>query len=275
MSELNSATLTMSGLEDAETVYGVFGVCRSGTTAIEKLLALGGVPAYHQPIKTSLLQGTASIDLAEYRGDESSPSHIAIKETLGAYSMSTSTFNPLATLRANVPDVRLHTVFTVKHPFYNFLSWINMVEMAPPKSGRHIGTEELLDNYILASQTLFSVFEESRDADIATTVFDYESLREKSGDAAARRLLSDLGINSGTYSQSSWSSTGSVRGERSGIIHITAPSANPLHDRLDASSGLQYFAPDLQQLPVDLHADTQNRLANEGLYDNYAQMLAH
>jgi len=178
MPHIESADMTISSLPTEAPVYAILGVCRSATTAVEKLLAVADITAYHQIIKSSLLSGVANVDINDYAPVPPRPDQpIAIKETIGAYSQATATFRPSDILLKSMEPERLQTVFTVKEPFHNFLSWMDMAAMAPPKSRLPLSAEELLTNYILSSQTVFSMFEDSRRRAGKTTVFSYDSLR--------------------------------------------------------------------------------------------------
>jgi hypothetical protein len=276
MNELNSSDITMSGLDTDGQLYGLFGVCRSGTTAIEKLFALAGVKTFHQPIKSSLVKGIPHIDLECGKPNKSRTTNqdLAIKETLGAYTVATCTFDPLEVMLNSTPDTQeIHTAITVKDPFHNFLSWLSMVEVAPPKTP--MSTEHLLDNFILSSQTLFGVYEKSLSLGLRTTIFDYESLKTDQDNMAAQDLLNRLELDPGIYTSEAWSSGGSIDSAESGIIHLVPRADNKLHLQLDNSTKFEYFAPNADLLPADTHQLVQDKLVKAGTYEEYQIMLLH
>jgi len=277
MSEANSGAV-LSGLERDARIFGIFGVCRSGTTAMQKLLISAGVVAYHQPIKSTLSRGETVVDLsAGGRVSAEARRQIAIKEAIGSYSVLACTYDALGPIADSVPTPeQVQTIITLKDPYNNFLSWIRMTENAPPR--KPVTTEQLLENFILSYKTLHGIFEESRRRGIKTTVFDYDSDSMKdNAEELAQGLLDSIGLDSTAYTEGSWASIGGVDSPETSVIHLYPRPANILHDHLDASRGLEYVPPHdgAQILSPDMQVAVMSRLIDSGVYTAHNAMLQH
>lgn len=157
--------------------------CRSGSTALLKVFGAVGIESHYQQLKNVLrwrLQGGE----VTWRVPSSRNGPIFLKETLGPYTAAESSLNPLdVLLRAGYPAEKLHVVIIGRAPLSMWASWHEWW-------GRRTG----LDRLILAFETTDAVARQAREAQVATTTYVYEALRDNGPDVVMKRLFARLAL---------------------------------------------------------------------------------
>jgi hypothetical protein len=166
-------------------IFLLVGPCRSGTTAQAKVFRAAGILSHHQPLKSvlrCLLQGqeeTYTIPQVP---------RLLVRETLGPYTLTEATFNPLALLlQAGVPSAKVRLILMVREPLSTLTSWKETF------SSKRDGAI-LLRNCIEAYRSIQRIQEQALSAGLITLHLTYEALRDADVASLSETLFARLGL---------------------------------------------------------------------------------
>ncbi len=168
------------------------GACRTGTTIQFRSFGETGIVAYNNHIK-AVVQGLrrGRECLFEIPSVEESGPAIFVKESIGARTPAESQLDPLKVLlRANYPSEKLAVIVTSRGPLSTWASWCEKY------SGVEGGIERmtLLNNFLTAHDTAFTLYQEAKAAGIATTALVYETFRDNDPSDVMKRLFSNVSL---------------------------------------------------------------------------------
>lgn len=172
-------------LPQGSKIFLAVAPCRSGTTASLKISAAAGIPAVYQPLKENLRW--------QMHGEERpiilpSAPVICIKETIGPYTKTESTFNPLdVLLEAGFPKEQINVVFMMREPRATLTSWLK-------NFGRICDHESLVENMIYSYQTMEQIHDLALRENIHHTSFLYESLGNIPAEKSFAAIFKFLGL---------------------------------------------------------------------------------
>jgi len=167
-------------------IFLLVGPCRSGTTAQAKVFRAAGILAHHQPLKSvlrCLLQGQ--------EGSYSIPrvSQLVIRETLGPYTLTEASFDPLSLLlQAGVPPERVRVIVMAREPLSTLTSWKETF-------GARRDGEILLRTCIEAYRSIQHIGERALSAGSAVLHYTYEALRDADAASLSETLFARLGLH--------------------------------------------------------------------------------
>jgi hypothetical protein len=202
--------------EDLPMLYCALGKCRVGSTPLNNLFGVAGMPSYYQPVKNimrhALVGGTAGPWIVPSRAAKP---HIFSKETAGPYVLAESLFIPLQPLiEAGYPAEKLHAIILDRDPASSLASWFEKWRDRAPES-------TLLQNYVVASLNALRVESYANRQGIPVTHYVYEASKEAV--SSVRVLFDRLGLASHFTDDAvtDWGETGQLQTESSRIIFPT------------------------------------------------------
>lgn len=232
------------------------GPCRSGTTVNLLVFRGAGITPVNNPIKTALQR-----ELQQQAGKIVIPqtdSPLLIKESLGSFSATESTYNPLRVLElAGYPLERIDVITTMREPLSTFSSWVKTY-------GDKIALETLLTHFTHAFRSVYSLFSDSHSQGLRTTAFVYEALRDHSPRYVISSLFRRLDISYTDNAITGWEQFvpfGPWTQEGSGIVFFAKPDlySRPHTEKVSQYRELKYFAGNTQNLTA-----SQIQQINEG-----------
>jgi hypothetical protein len=196
-----------------------WGKARVGSTALNNLFGLAGLPSYYQPIKALLrhrLQGGRGPGWSIPRADRQP--YIFSKEVAGPYLLAECLYNPVRILvDAGFPAARMHVLLLDRRPLDCLASWYE-------KWSDRVPQERLLRHQILASLNVCRIEATARRLGIPVTHFVYELSREAVG--AARALFIRLGLADRFHEEvvTDWKDHGDLDTDETGVIYPDEPA---------------------------------------------------
>jgi hypothetical protein len=128
----------------------MLGRCRVGSTALAQVFGESGIPSFYQPVKTMVrwsLVGKERNFWQEVIMDRQKI--IAIKETIGPFTVTESAMDPVSILlEGGYPPELISVVFLDRDPEETLKSWFRIWD-------RFYERQTLLRNYLLASITFY------------------------------------------------------------------------------------------------------------------------
>ncbi|MGJ5177867.1 sulfotransferase family protein [Bradyrhizobium oligotrophicum] len=222
---------------DFPTLYCGWGRCRVGSTPLNNLFGLAGIPSYYQPLKNMLRHllvdhpaAPWELPLAEHQPQ------IFSKETSGPYVLAEALFLPVEVLvMAGYPIDRLHLIVLDRDPASSLASWLD-------KWSERVAPDRLVQNYVLASLNKLRVEHFAARHGIPVTHFVYEASKEAAG--TVRSLFDRLGLSS-RFAESAvtaWNERGLIESESSGVTFPSEPSVYQLPGLHGADTAYKYRA---------------------------------
>jgi hypothetical protein len=205
-------------VQDFPVLVCGWGKARVGSTALNNLFGLAGLPSYYQPVKALLrhrLQGGRGPGWAIPRTDRQS--HIFSKEVAGPYLLAECLYNPVRCLvDAGYPAARMHVLLLDRRPLDCLASWYE-------KWSDRVARDRLLRHQILASLNVCRIEASARHLGIPVTHFVYELSREAVG--AARALFARLGLADRFHDEvvTDWKDHGDLDTDQTGVIYPDEP----------------------------------------------------
>ena len=171
--------------EDFPRLYCAWGKARVGSTALNNLFGLSGLPSYYQPTKAILRCALAQAPLVAWQPPSASE-HPALfsKETAGPYLVAECLYNPIQLLiEAGYPADRLHLILLDREPTASLSSWF-------AKWSDRVPAPTLATHYVLATLNIWRIRNFARRHGVPVTHYVYEASRDPATSVAAlfRRL---------------------------------------------------------------------------------------
>jgi len=208
--------------EDFPMLFCAWGKCRVGSTPLNNLFGVAGLPSYYQPVKGILRH--ALMDNVGTPWDiphASEQPGIFGKETAGPYVLAESLFNPLQSLiEAGYPSKRLHAIILDRDPASSLASWLDKWSDRAPQS-------TLVYNYVAAVLNTLRIKSYAHQHGIAVTHYVYEASKEA---VSTVRTLFDRLRLADRFTENTvtaWNEMGQLESENTRIIFSDVPSIYP------------------------------------------------
>lgn len=236
--------------------------CRSGSTALLRMVAALGVEAHLQPLK-NLLRWRLVGGAARWRAPRRKGDLLYLKETLGPFTVEESRFDPLAVLSA--AGCRSETIILLlqgRDPLECWASWRSWW-------GGRTSVERLITAYTTAE----AIRRRAEAVGIATTVLVYEALRDHPAAEVARRLCERLSLPYSAVAAEGWERLPQLGAPGSNVVIPHMPEAfvtDGIRGRVERAGGLHYFsrAGEVNGLPAEEVAAIETAGLPE-LYDRW------
>jgi hypothetical protein len=204
---------------DFPMLYCAWGKARVGSTALNNLFGVAGLPSYYQPVKAVLRLVVAGAPRAPWRlpSTDAEP-QLFCKETQGPYFLGECLFVPLRVLvEAGFPPDRLHLIMLDRDPARSLASWLNKLSHLVPH-------EILMRHYVIAALNARRVERYARAMGIPVTHYVYEASREPVTAAAA--LFRRLGLfeRFSDDAVTGWGERGALASAEARIIYPDQPA---------------------------------------------------
>jgi hypothetical protein len=224
-------------VEDFPMLYFAWGKCRVGSTALNNLFGVAGMPAYFQPIKSILRHALVGSTGVPWMVPKTSDQpEIFGKDTAGPYTLAESLFNPLRCLvEAGYPPDRMRAVILDRDPASSLASWLdNWSERAPQST--------LVCNYVAAALNAIRIKAYAARQGIAVTHYVYEASKEAV--SSVRILFDRLGLASRFTEDSvtAWNEMGQLESESTRIIFPDVPPIHPTKGIHGSDTAYRYHA---------------------------------
>ena len=223
--------------EDFPMLYCAWGKCRVGSTPLNNLFGVAGLPSYYQPVKGMLrhaLMGSTGVPwIVPSAADQP---HIFSKETAGPYALAESLFNPLqALIEAGYPPNRLHAILLDRDPASSLASWLDKWSDRAPQT-------TLVCNYVAAALNALRVESYARRHGIPVTHYVYEASKEAV--SSVRILFDRLGLASRFTEDTvtAWNEMGQLESESTRIIFSNVPPIYPTSGIHGSDTAYRYRA---------------------------------
>jgi len=204
---------------DFPTLYFGWGKARVGSTALNNLFGIAGLPSFYQPVKAVLRQVVADAPSAPWRLPSADTAPLIFcKETQGPYFLGECLFVPLQVLvEAGFPPDKLHLIVLDRDPARSLASWLNKLShlVPPPVLMRH---------YVIAALSQRRIKRYAAQHGIPTTHFVYEASQEPL--RAARELFERLGL-ADRFTEDAvtdWKDSGRLASAEARIIYPAQPA---------------------------------------------------
>jgi hypothetical protein len=200
------------------TLFCAWGKCRVGSTALNNLFGMAGLPSYYQPVKAIARQRLTERDPAPWLLPSSAAHpYVFIKETAGPYLLAECLFIPLQQLiDAGYPASKLHLIILDRQPADSLASWIDKWSSRAPE-------QILARNYMIAALNVIRVRNHARRHGVKVTHYVYEASREPV--TAAKALFRRLGLSDRftDMTVTEWNEKGQLGSDQAKIIFPEEP----------------------------------------------------
>lgn len=223
--------------EDFPMLYCAWGKCRVGSTPLNNLFGVAGLPSYYQPVKGILrhaLVGSSGTSWVVPKASDQP--HIFAKETAGPYTLAESLFDPLQCLiEAGYPPNRLHAIILDRDPASALASWLDKWSERAPQS-------TLVYNYVAAALNAFRIKGYAARQGIPVTHYVYEASKEAV--SSVRILFDRLGLASrfAEDTVTAWNEMGQLESESTRIIFSDVPPIHPTSGIHGSDTAYRYRA---------------------------------
>jgi hypothetical protein len=247
------------------TLFCAWGKCRVGSTALNNLFGMAGLPSYYQPVKAIARQRLVEQDVAPWL-PPSPAAHPFIfgKETAGPYLLAECLYIPLQPLiDAGYPASKLHLIILDRQPADSLASWID-------KWSSRVPEEILAHHFMIAALNVIRVRNHARRHGVKVTHYVYEASREPL--TAARALFRRLGLSDRLTDMAvtEWNEKGQLESDQAKIIFPEEPDIYTVPGLHGASSDYSFRA--RRKAPVaDAHLALLERC---GIQDTYRESVA-
>jgi hypothetical protein len=246
--------------EDFPMLFFAWGKCRVGSTPLNNLFGVAGLPSYYQPVKGILrhaLVGSAGVPWnVPLAADQP---QIFSKETAGPYVLAESLFNPLQSLiEAGYPANRLHAIILDRDPAGSLASWLD-------KWSDRASQNTLVYNYVAAVLNAVRIESYAQQHGIPVTHYVYEACKEAV--FTVRMLFERLGLADGFTEDAvtAWNEMGELESENTRIIFSDVPSIHPTSGIHGSDTAYRYRARPTTSL-TDEHHELLQRYGINDVY---------
>lgn len=246
--------------EDFPRLYCAWGKARVGSTALNNLFGLSGLPSYYQPTKAILRCALADAPLAPWQ-PPSAKDHPALfsKETAGPYLVAECLYNPLQLLiEAGYPADRIHLILLDREPTACLSSWF-------AKWSDRVPERTLVENFVLASLNIWRVRNFARRHGVPVAHFVYEASKDPK--ASVEALFRRLGLRDrfDPAILTDWQGIDRLDATESSIRFPDEPNVFAVPG-LHSSTSAYRYRQRTAAAPVEAYMDLLHRT---GLYDTY------
>ncbi|MTJ79962.1 MAG: sulfotransferase family protein [Telmatospirillum sp.] len=235
----DSLATVLAGFDggDFPFLYCGWGKARVGSTALNNLFGLAGLPSFYQPVKAMMRHRLVGSDGGRWVIPDAATSPVLFsKEVGGPYLLAECFYNPVRMLvEAGYPAPRLHLVLLDRRPADCLESWLaKWSDRVPP--------ERLLQHHVLASLNIGRIESYARRQGIPVTHYVYEASRDAV--ASARALFSRLGLASRFRDDAvtDWRDKGNLDTDGTGVIYPDEPAVYAVPGLHGADQGYRYHA---------------------------------
>ncbi|MDR3438449.1 sulfotransferase family protein [Telmatospirillum sp.] len=245
---------------DFPVLYCGWGKARVGSTALNNLFGLAGLPSYYQPIKALLrhrLSGSRA-PLWHLPAAAAEPCLFS-KEVAGPYVLAECLYIPLRMLvEAGYPVDKLHLVLLDRHPVDCLSSWY-------AKWSDRVPRERLLHHHVLASLNVIRVAAYARRQGIPVTHYVYEASRDAV--TAAGALFRRLGLAQRFHEDAvtNWKGLGDLDSDDAKVIYPDEPAAYSVPGLHGADTAYRFHG----RGDATLDADALDVLERCGVLETY------
>ncbi len=240
--------------------------CRSSTTAQLRVFSSAGIESWYQPIK-ALLRYRLSNRRSEYRIPNIDS--IFLKETIGPYTQEESTVNPLEILlEAGIRIETLSVVISVRKALATACSWVEQFDF-------NKSADELIDNLVLAFNTVNQIAIQVDSLGINNVVFDYSVLEKNCVEGVLDKLFDLLDITPDEGAFNDWTQLPAMGTPESGIFFADEPalySSGDFHIKVAQSSGLKFYPKRMSRIIEKLSYGQVLRLIDGGVFEIYDRL---
>ena len=255
-------TLILPDIDEMPQIILSVSPCRSGTTAMLRVIGMMGATAYFQPLK-NLLRWQMQGEMVLWTLPSGPDNTIYIKETLGPYSLAESSFNPLSfLLQAGVPAQKIHVWIYGRYPLNSYASWLKWWQ----------GKTDV-DYFIATYQTIAKIKQQAVTAHITTTTLTYEILNEFPVATVISKIAQRFGLPYSDKAIRGWQQSPPYGTPASNIVLPEEPAAfiTPhIHDRACDAPAFTYIATADSALDI-ISADERTRIDLSGIMTIYDQ----
>jgi hypothetical protein len=197
-----------------------WGKARVGSTALNNLFGMAGLPSYYQPVKAMLRHRLSDSRAVPWcPPPAASQAQLFSKEVAGPYLLAECFYIPLRMLiEAGYPPDKLHLLLLDRHPVSCLNSWLaKWSDRVPP--------ERLLRHHVLATLNVVRVEGYARRQGVPVTHYVYEA--SKDAVASARALFQRLGL-ADRFAEggvTDWQGAGDLDTDRAKVIYPDEPPA--------------------------------------------------
>jgi hypothetical protein len=223
--------------EDFPVLYCAWGKCRVGSTPLNNLFGMAGMPSSYQPVKGilrhALAGGTGVPWIVPSAADQP---HIFSKETAGPYVLAESLFVPLQPLiEAGYPANRIHAIILDRDPASSLASWLE-------KWSDRASESTLVHNYVVAALNALRVESYARKHGIPVTHYVYEASKEAV--SSVRTLFGRLGLADRFTEDTvtAWNEMGQLESVSAPIIFHSVPPIYPTSGIHGSDTAYRYRA---------------------------------
>jgi hypothetical protein len=246
--------------EDFPMLYCAWGKCRVGSTPLNNLFGMAGIPSYYQPLKAIQRDALVGRPLTPWIVPSSiEQPHIFSKETAGPYCVAESLLIPLRPLiEAGYPPHKLHFIMLDRDPASSLASWLDKLRDRAPAS-------TLIHNYVVAVLNTLRVESYAWRQGIPVTHYVYEASKEAV--SSVRVLFDRLGLSSrfADDAVTDWRETGQLHSDDSRIIFPDQSALYALPDLHGSDTAYRYRARATTSLS-DAHLDLLERCGVNAIY---------
>ncbi len=249
-------------------IFLLVGPCRSGTTAQAKVFRALGILSHHQPLKSvlrCLLQGQ------EETYTLPTEPRLLMRETIGPYTLTESSFDPVAVLlRAGVPREKLHVILMIREPLSTLTSW---QEFFLSKRDPEI----LASNFIHAYRTMQLIRQEAQASGLHVLHYVYETLRDHDPALVNEQLFSRLGMEI-SYRNIDWTRLAPFASTDEHVSIPTDPAVyalpqfQGLRERESDTSTLQYAAKSITAIDRAVTSQQVASMLDAGIPEIYEEL---
>jgi hypothetical protein len=246
--------------EDFPALYYACGKARVGSTPLNNLFGIAGMPSYYQPVKAIqrwLLIGERPAPWALPTPDQHA--QVFGKETIGPYMLAECVFIPLQLLiEAGYPAEKLHLLVLDREPQSSLASWLD-------KLSHLVDEATLVRHYLISALNVGRIESYARRQGVPVTHYVYEASREPI--AAARALFNRLGLDHrfAEGAVTDWKEKGELASEKAAIIYPAEPPIYKVRGLHGADTAYRYRG----RQPTQVTDAQRSLLAEYGIFDIY------
>lgn len=246
--------------EDFPFLYCGWGKARVGSTALNNLFGMAGLPSYYQPIKAMLRHRVSGSSTAPWCPPlASAHPKLFSKEVAGPYLLAECLYIPLQMLiEAGYPSDKLHLLLLDRQPVDCLSSWFAKWSDRVPEEG-------LLRHHVLATLNIVRVEDYARRQGVPVTHYVYEASKDAVASARAlfRRLeLADCFAESGV---TDWQGQGDLDTDQAKVIYPDEPAVYVVPGLHGADTGYRFH----DHGTASLSDATMDVLKKSGVFEIY------
>ncbi len=220
-------------IKEKPKVYLAVSPCRCASTVILRAFGTAGIQSHFQELKNVLrwlMQGEPKS--FEFPKKKES---IMLKETLGPYTETECSFNPLEVLlKAGLPSERIHLLVLGREPYQTWASWVNWWQ-----------NKTSVDLFNLSFQTTEAIRIQADELNIETTCLMYELFKDKSVESVFKNLFRRLDLIYTPSVVGGWGNLPQFGAEGSNIVLPLEPDpfiTPNIHSKVEKSEKYIYMS---------------------------------